>query len=143
MSARIDAAAGRLLGVSRASDTDKGLAKDLRIVLDALTVAQGIAALSQPTPTAKPTGPHPGELDSEFIERHRSAAPPSIADMVPGTTFRMRRNNDSVWHLWCWTGRALMRIGAHVTVQGAIGEMDIDPSTIRDVTPPAGGADAG
>lgn len=78
------------------------------------------ALLSQPTPTAEP---------------------PNIADMAPGTTFRARRNNDNaVWHLWCWTGRSLMRIGASTTAQGAISDMDIDPSTIREVTPPTDGA---
>lgn len=49
---RIDAAAARLLGRAQSSDTDKGLAKDLHTVLDALTVAQGRAVLSQPTPPA-------------------------------------------------------------------------------------------
>lgn len=94
----------------------------------------------QSTPTASLPGLTASELRAwRSIDAQQSArpAPPRIEDMAPGTTFRARRNNDNaVWHLWCWTGRALMRIGASTTAQGAIGDMDIDPSTIRDVQVP-------
>lgn len=149
MSERIDAAAARLLGISRASGTEKGLAKDIRTVLDALTVAQGKAvlshqttmaeqfdytdianrvqfqtgrsiwprtveavlkvALSQPTPTAEPCAviaehaPHEWDVNEGAVGFGSRcpgvAAPPTTADMVPGTTFE-------------WEGHRFMRLSA-------------------------------
>lgn len=92
------------------------------------------ALLSQPTPTAEPMSA------DEFSARWRGAdavlrgmsepaAPPSIAEMVPGTTFE-------------WEGHRFMRLSATaqyplVDDGGFLFDVDsIDPSTIRNITPP-------
>lgn len=42
---RVDEAASRLIGHARKGDTDKGIAKDIRLVVESLTAAQGALIL--------------------------------------------------------------------------------------------------
>jgi len=96
------------------------------------------ALLSQPTPTAEPNNWANGHrwpctrFYTSATERDActcNAAPPSITDMVPGTTFTAK--TPTGWR------RCLRATGFGVYV--AEGQWDysrIDPSTIRDVTPP-------
>lgn len=91
------------------SGHDPALWPDVVQALDAL--------LSQPTPTAEP---------------------PSIADMALGTTFRAQATYDGEWLLMLWTGTRLVdaiHLASYAT-QNTYGMPGIDPSTIRDVTPP-------
>ncbi|MBF4603739.1 hypothetical protein [Curtobacterium sp. VKM Ac-2884] len=90
-----------------------------------------LALLSQPTPTTEPfdldspscATPTPTAQDEETV------APPSIADMVPGTTFTAAATDD----VWRW---AVREDGLIASALG-VGPMSaLDPSTIRDVTPP-------
>lgn len=119
-----------------------------------LTAEELRALLSQPTPTSEPFRPAPDEwftfgshvgFDGPLVfsdetdevgdplwERHpeQLATPPSIADMVPGTTF-----TEDVR----WTVTGTLSTGV-VVAHSDSGEMRFadrfDPSTIRDVTLP-------
>lgn len=97
-----------------------------------LTVHRFRALLSQPTQTEKPHAPScDGWMQDEGECTCGTAAPPSIADMVPGTTFSFLRV-DGV------RVRGFV-IDGHITidVEGSAWRHDeIDPSTIRDVTVP-------
>jgi hypothetical protein len=99
------------------------------------------ALLSQSTPTGEPDWPkqttQPGVTEEEVMRRiDRSVGKsPSIADMVPGTTFvtegqRFMRIQTASGLGWAPT---LVSEGGMFA-----GADDIDPSTIRDVTPPVG-----
>jgi len=101
------------------------------------------ALLSQPNPTAEPCS------ECQYVEGHRDdcgrlddylahrddAAPPSIADMVPGTRL-VGRTRDGVLALedrvWMVCDHALV-----ASVTGNVLQVSrIDPSTIRDVQAP-------
>ncbi|PYY63635.1 hypothetical protein DEJ30_12030 [Curtobacterium sp. MCPF17_003] len=93
------------------------------------------ALLSQPTPTAETVAcPHwePGQITMRngCTACRADAAPPSIAAMVPGTTFTAAATSD----IWRW---AVRTDGQVVSGLGIGPKSSIDPSTIRDVTPPA------
>lgn len=97
--------------------------------------AELAAYLSQPTPTAQPKTRQ--QRAQEVIDRNERnrlrSAPPSIADMVPGATFVQA----VAWTVAVsgrgekYAYRPCGRFGSQV-----ITDNDIDPSTIRDVTPP-------
>lgn len=73
-----------------------------------------------------------------------TATPPSIADMAPGTTFTEASNG---WPRSAWTVGQRHDGTKYVKRQSdgwTVLDLDyFDPSTIRDVTPPSGGADGG
>jgi hypothetical protein len=99
--------------------------------------------LSQPTPTVEPcTCPPPathlGEGPDQDCPKHGDrfhAAPPSIADMVPGTTFTASYGKDlsgtTRWMRCTGPSRCVNVGGVRFDAYA------IDPSTIRDVTPPS------
>lgn len=115
-----------------------------------------LALLSQPTPTAEPaqawrdrqgdvwtegddglmhtpdTAPFSrGHVEKKWGPLVPVAAPPSIADMVPGGRFCNNSAGHST-HLWHPAPFDSTFGDVHYTCPGRI-----DPSTIRDVTPPA------
>lgn len=146
MSDRIDNAAARLLGRARSSDTDKGLSKDLHTVLDALTVAQGKSALALDTVQVQ-VSLIEGLLDDFGNRRARAVREAcallsqptpsaelyrSIVQLAEGSTFHARQHGDPQERFW------FLAAGMGVVSLDAImGHANsIDPSTIRDVTPP-------
>lgn len=96
---------------------------------------------SQPTPTAEAScecehtsfdhGHSEGDGCLHCPCKEFTPAPPSIADMVPGTTF-MARHVRGFWDQFSVECGSLRRQG-----RGTCGADEIDPSTVRDVTPPA------
>ncbi|WP_336698205.1 hypothetical protein [Curtobacterium sp. USHLN213] len=100
--------------------------------------------LSQPTPTAELIAcPHwePGQITMRkgCTACAANAAPPSIADMVPGATFTARHVDPEE----CGGIERRWFIAQHFDMMLAISDegqrwspASIDPSTIRDVTPP-------
>lgn len=123
-------------------------------VLSAYHRAVLAALLSQPTPTAEPVSPRClfahtmvtadgrcGRCGAQLVDpRGQADAPPRIADMAPGTTFVARPSGSPRW-------LAFSRLpGADPDVEDNEGDrwrwFAIDPSTIRDVTPPSGTEDA-
>ncbi|MDT0211220.1 hypothetical protein [Curtobacterium sp. BRD11] len=94
-------------------------------------VAAMSALLSQPTPTAEPIDAVSAScVDGATPEQQRETAePPRIEDMAPGTTFTAAASSD----VWRW---AVRQDGQVVSGLGIGPKSSIDPSTIRDVTPP-------
>ncbi|WP_284761533.1 hypothetical protein [Curtobacterium sp. MEB011] len=106
------------------------------------------ALLSQPTPSAVLTGGigypvrEAARREDEHARSVATADPPSIEDMVPGTTFTAG---------WPHTGRpthwVVLNDGVRCIEHGrgyygtawSLHDAPIDPSTIRDVTPPRAG----
>jgi hypothetical protein len=113
----------------------------------ALLIERLDALLSQSSPTGcsicEGTGKWTEVVRDGFVPRvvlrecpvHGApAAPPSITDMVPGTTFYAALVGDERVEQWMRVNSchpvARMRDGLHCWPR------DVDPSTIRDVTPP-------
>lgn len=98
------------------------------------------ALLSQPTPTAEPIDAVSAScVDGAAPEQQReTAAPPRPEDMAPGTTFTGRHADH--WKRFEYDGAGRIRFvggsGTWFLLTGPRG-IRIDPSTIRDVTPPA------
>ncbi len=97
-----------------------------------------LALLSQPAPTAEPRDPDRWKKQAQEM---LDAAPPSIADMVPGTTFTAEGegvpgtlHRFEVRDVTTPLGDRYLRCLTHEG-RGARGSY-VDPSTIRDVTPP-------
>jgi hypothetical protein len=103
-------------------------------------IADAVLALfPQPTPSSEPDADKAETYRQGWVAGHAApqvtgvkgdAAPPSIADMAPGTTFR----GEMVGH---WV--VLSTVDGHLNVRHSVEDIayvDIDPSTIRDVTPP-------
>jgi hypothetical protein len=98
-------------------------------------VSDAKALLSQPTPSAVLTGGigypvrEAAQREDDRTRNVAIAAPPSIADMVPGTTFEYGER---------WTvGHNLPDQPPHAHRGLEARYLDqFDPSTIRDVTPP-------
>ena len=116
---------------------------------DAEAVWQRVAAaLSQPTPSAErddllsclelgDDGNYHWDTDmlDRLLERHMGefpAAPPRIEDMAPGTTFTAPLRDNSEDRRWMVTAHGL----ASSDGSAGVDSKWIDPSTIRDVTPP-------
>jgi len=106
------------------------------------------ALLSQPTPSAErddllsclelgDDGNYHWDTDmlDRLLERHMGefpAAPPRIEDMAPGTTFTAPLRDNSEDRRWMVTAHGL----ASSDGSAGVDSKWIDPSTIRDVTPP-------
>lgn len=126
------------------------------------------ALLSQPTPTAEPmraAQSDGGDRLIEFAEEmlgvplepwqmrlcrrvfggnvgrstgRPDAAPPSIPDMMPRTTFWARTKWGHEWPFVAEGGNAIRANVSGYPDGILLHEFDIDPATIRDVTPPKG-----
>lgn len=111
------------------------------------TANQMRALLSQPTPTAVLTGGigypvhEAARREDEHARNLAPATPPSIADMVPGTTFVANPYSSDIPSRF----RVAEEDDLHPQVRYKLRESQtgggwhawsIDPSTIRDVTPP-------
>lgn len=92
------------------------------------------ALLSQPTPTAEPKYTKASAAPKRLRVRGDGfvtspADPPSITNMAPGTRFR---TDDDTWTVMDSFGDRWLQKG-----DGDAWDIeDLDPSTIRDVTPP-------
>lgn len=89
------------------------------------------ALLSQPTPTAEPMTLDQRAVAAFGPEVLERTGPPRIEDMEPGTTFRAQAYAQA-YQMWRVVNATTVEHQSgfhhHVSV--------IDPSTIRDVTPP-------
>lgn len=111
-----------------AIDTQDWEHANTRAALDAL--------LSQSTPTADEPGLTPSELRAwrALDQQKADAGPPRIEDMAPGTTFRADTIATRYGSRWTVLPSGRVESGMGIGHEAS----EIDPSTIRDVTPPAG-----
>lgn len=93
----------------------------------------------QPTPSAEPDvwADIAASVDRKRMSARQDAAPPSIANMAPGTTFSAVTHGEGVQSRRTFT-RSDDFEGGYFESQsgGPYFPRDIDPSTIRDVVPP-------
>ncbi|PZE23871.1 hypothetical protein [Curtobacterium sp. MCBD17_028] len=77
------------------------------------------------------------ERGGEVAPSSTVAEPVRIEDMAPGTTFRAETFRGYASH-WTWLGDGFVRSGMGIDhwLRGSDGSSYIDPSTVRDVTPP-------
>ena len=96
------------------------------------------ALLSQPTPSAEAMSADEFSArwrgaDTALRRMSEPAEPPRIEDMAPGTTFTAILNGGKRLRTYTVTERRILT----ESEGGAYALGDIDPSTIRDVQPPA------